>query len=105
MYHRYLLYTRNPSHGKAGLFPAPSPLLGTLPQPGCDRSSPHHLSPCTGYSGPLKEVPPEKFNVTAIPKGYRSPWQELFGDKDKAVHGENKPPVRPSLWDFRSFNR
>ncbi|KAM9603836.1 myozenin-3 isoform 4-T6 [Morphnus guianensis] len=65
--------------------------------------NPDALAP--GYSGPLKEVPPEKFNVTAIPKGYRSPWQELLGDKDKAVHGENKPPVRPSLWDFRSFNR
>ncbi|NXJ45059.1 MYOZ3 protein, partial [Spizaetus tyrannus] len=65
--------------------------------------NPDALAP--GYSGPLKEVPPEKFNVTAIPKGYRSPWQELLGDKDKAVHGENKLPVRPSLWDFRSFNR
>uniref|UniRef100_A0A8C0HJ21 Myozenin 3 n=1 Tax=Buteo japonicus TaxID=224669 RepID=A0A8C0HJ21_9AVES len=89
----------------AGLFPAPSPLLGTLPQPGCDCSSPRRLSPCAGYSGPLKEVPLEKFNVTAIPKGYRSPWQELLGDKDKAARGENKPPVRPFLWDFRSFNR
>uniref|UniRef100_A0A8C0AZ72 Myozenin 3 n=1 Tax=Buteo japonicus TaxID=224669 RepID=A0A8C0AZ72_9AVES len=78
---------------------------GGPPKPGCDRSSPHHLSPCAGYSGPLKEVPPEKFNVTAIPKGYRSPWQELLGDKDKAARGENKPPVRPFLWDFRSFNR
>ncbi|KFP59427.1 Myozenin-3, partial [Cariama cristata] len=67
--------------------------------------SPRHLSPCTGYSGPLKEVPHEKFNVTAIPKGYRSPWQELLGDKDNAVHGENQLPMRPSLWDFRSFNR
>uniref|UniRef100_A0A672U3Y8 Myozenin 3 n=1 Tax=Strigops habroptila TaxID=2489341 RepID=A0A672U3Y8_STRHB len=37
---------------------------------------PCHLSSCTGYSGPLKEVPPEKFNVTAIPKGYRSPWHD-----------------------------
>ncbi|NXE79886.1 MYOZ3 protein, partial [Cochlearius cochlearius] len=65
--------------------------------------NPDALAP--GYSGPLKEVPPEKFNVTAIPKGYRSPWQELLGDKDNTVHGENQPPVRPSPWDFRSFNR
>ncbi|KGL99318.1 Myozenin-3, partial [Charadrius vociferus] len=65
--------------------------------------NPDALAP--GYSGPLKEVPPEKFNVTAIPKGYRSPWQELLGDKDNAVHGKNQPPVRPSPWDFRSFNR
>uniref|UniRef100_A0A8C3KNS4 Myozenin 3 n=1 Tax=Calidris pygmaea TaxID=425635 RepID=A0A8C3KNS4_9CHAR len=61
--------------------------------------------PHTGYSGPLKEVPPEKFNVTAIPKGYRSPWQALLGDKGNAVPGKNQPPVRPSPWDFRSFNR
>ncbi|NWS59055.1 MYOZ3 protein, partial [Chunga burmeisteri] len=65
--------------------------------------NPDALAP--GYSGPLKEVPHEKFNITAIPKGYRSPWQELLGDKDNAVHGENQLPMRPSLWDFRSFNR
>ncbi|NXL56429.1 MYOZ3 protein, partial [Chordeiles acutipennis] len=65
--------------------------------------NPDALAP--GYSGPLKEVPPEKFNVTAIPKGYRSPWQELLSEKDNAVHGENQPPVRPPPWDFRSFNR
>ncbi|NXT88190.1 MYOZ3 protein, partial [Anhinga rufa] len=65
--------------------------------------NPDALAP--GYSGPLKEVPPEKFNTTAIPKGYRSPWQELLGDKDNTVHGKNQPPMRPSLWDFRSFNR
>ncbi|KAM7101199.1 myozenin-3 isoform 1-T1 [Ciconia maguari] len=65
--------------------------------------NPDALAP--GYSGPLKEVPPEKFNVTAIPKGYRSPWQELLSDKDNTVHGKNQPPVRPSPWDFKSFNR
>ncbi|NXN44859.1 MYOZ3 protein, partial [Rhinoptilus africanus] len=65
--------------------------------------NPDALAP--GYSGPLKEVPPEKFNVTAIPKGYRSPWQAFLGDKDNAVHGKNQPPLRPSPWDFRSFNR
>ncbi|NXL42203.1 MYOZ3 protein, partial [Podilymbus podiceps] len=63
--------------------------------------NPDALAP--GYSGPLKEVPLEKFNITAIPKGYRSPWQELLGDN--TVHGKNQPPVRPSPWDFRSFNR
>ncbi|KAI1234134.1 hypothetical protein IHE44_0003849 [Lamprotornis superbus] len=65
--------------------------------------NPSALAP--GYSSPLKEVPHEKFNVTAIPKGYRSPWQELFGVRDDAVHGKNPPPMRPPAWDFRSFNR
>ncbi|KFO96387.1 Myozenin-3, partial [Calypte anna] len=60
--------------------------------------NPDALAP--GYSSPLKEVPPEKFNVTAIPKGYRSPWQDLFGDKDSTVQGLNQPPVRPPPWDF-----
>ncbi|XP_033922991.1 myozenin-3 [Melopsittacus undulatus] len=65
--------------------------------------NPDALAP--GYSGPLKEVPPEKFNATAIPKGYRSPWHDLLGDKADAVLSEYLPPMRPSLWDFRSFNR
>ncbi|NXY18085.1 MYOZ3 protein, partial [Atrichornis clamosus] len=65
--------------------------------------NPSALAP--GYSSPLKEIPHEKFNATAIPKGYRSPWQELFGDRDNAVYGKNQPPMRPSAWDFRSFNR
>ncbi|KAK1191175.1 MYOZ3 protein, partial [Pygoscelis papua] len=63
------------------------------------------LNPDALAPGPLKEIPPEKFNVTAIPKGYRSPWQEPLGDKDNTVRGENQPPMRPSPWDFRSFNR
>ncbi|NXA91098.1 MYOZ3 protein, partial [Melanocharis versteri] len=65
--------------------------------------TPSALAP--GYSSPLKEIPHEKFNVTAIPKGYRSPWQELFGDRDDAMYGKNQPPMRPPAWDFRSFNR
>ncbi|XP_015497627.2 myozenin-3 isoform X1 [Parus major] len=65
--------------------------------------NPSALAP--GYSSPLKEIPHEKFNVTAIPKGYRSPWQELFGDSDGATYGKNPPPMRPPAWDFRSFNR
>ncbi|NWZ20753.1 MYOZ3 protein, partial [Asarcornis scutulata] len=65
--------------------------------------NPDNLAP--GYSGPLREVPPEKFNVTAIPKGYRSPWQGLLGDKDKAAGRENQLPLRPSYGEFISFNR
>ncbi|NXN93878.1 MYOZ3 protein, partial [Rhinopomastus cyanomelas] len=68
--------------------------------------NPDALAP--GYSGPLKEVPPEKFNFTAIPKGYRSPWQGLLGDPGSAAHGENQLPMRPPMyppWHFESFNR
>ncbi|NWI87077.1 MYOZ3 protein, partial [Pitta sordida] len=65
--------------------------------------NPSALAP--GYSSPLKEIPPEKFNVTAIPKGYRCPWQELFGDRKDTVLGQNQPPMRSHGWDYRSFNR
>ncbi|NXK53766.1 MYOZ3 protein, partial [Chauna torquata] len=65
--------------------------------------NPDSLAP--GYSGPLKEVPPEKFNITAIPKGYRSPWQGLLGDKDKAADSESQLPMKLSHGDFISFNR
>ncbi|NXF94681.1 MYOZ3 protein, partial [Eubucco bourcierii] len=65
--------------------------------------NPDALAP--GYSSPLKEIPPEKFNVTAIPKGYHSPWQGLLGGMANTVHFENQTLMRPYPWDFRSFNR
>ncbi|NXC38999.1 MYOZ3 protein, partial [Penelope pileata] len=65
--------------------------------------NPDSLAP--GYSGPLKEVPHEKFNVTAIPKGYHSPWHGHLGDKDKAVDSENQLPMRPLHGHFVNFNR
>ncbi|NXA46432.1 MYOZ3 protein, partial [Nothocercus julius] len=65
--------------------------------------NPDALAP--GYSGPLKEVPPEKFNATAIPKGYRSPWQEFLNEKDYPADSENHLLTKPTHEDFRSFNR
>ncbi|XP_025019726.1 myozenin-3 [Python bivittatus] len=61
-----------------------------------------------GYSGPLKEVPPEKFNRTAIPKGYQSPWQEYFSNADYQVNRETRfpePPRKVNNLDLRNFNR
>ncbi|XP_063152527.1 myozenin-3 [Candoia aspera] len=61
-----------------------------------------------GYSGPLKEVPPEKFNRTAIPKGYQSPWREFFSNADYQVDRENhipEPPRKVNNLDLRNFNR
>uniref|UniRef100_A0A8C2T2R5 Myozenin 3 n=1 Tax=Coturnix japonica TaxID=93934 RepID=A0A8C2T2R5_COTJA len=65
--------------------------------------NPDSLAP--GYSTPLKEVPPEKFNATAIPKGYRSPWYGHMGDKDKAVGSENHSPQLPSYWTPTPFDK
>uniref|UniRef100_A0A8C2R1L6 Myozenin 2 n=1 Tax=Capra hircus TaxID=9925 RepID=A0A8C2R1L6_CAPHI len=40
------------------------------------RSPPNPENIAPGYSGPLKEIPPERFNTTAVPKYYQSPWEQ-----------------------------
>ncbi|XP_059101915.1 myozenin-3 [Peromyscus eremicus] len=59
--------------------------------------SPSALAP--GYAEPLKGIPPEKFNHTAIPKGYRCPWQEFVSYRD---YPSSRTPV---LRDYRNFNK
>ncbi|KAF7249389.1 Myozenin-3 [Varanus komodoensis] len=68
--------------------------------------NPESLAP--GYAGPLKEVPPEKFNRTAIPKGYQSPWQEFLSHEDYQRDRENalpEPVRKVDTISLRSFNR
>nr|XP_060621437.1 myozenin-3 [Anolis sagrei ordinatus] len=68
--------------------------------------NPNAIAP--GYSGPLKEMPPEKFNRTAIPKGYQSPWREFLSSEDYQVDHEIRlpePPKKMNISDLRSFNR
>uniref|UniRef100_A0A8D0DUB8 Myozenin 3 n=1 Tax=Salvator merianae TaxID=96440 RepID=A0A8D0DUB8_SALMN len=68
--------------------------------------NPDALAP--GYSGPLREVPPEKFNITAIPKCYQSPWQEFLSSEDYQVDSKShlpEPPRKVNNFDMRSFNR
>ncbi|XP_020819905.1 myozenin-3 isoform X2 [Phascolarctos cinereus] len=84
------------------------------PPPGSERSSqelppgraPSPSALASGYSKPLTGIPPEKFNHTAIPKGYQSPWQEFIGYKDgyKDYYKDylNHTPF-PS--DYRNFNK
>ncbi|XP_004686627.1 PREDICTED: myozenin-3 [Condylura cristata] len=55
-----------------------------------------------GYAEPLKSVPPEKFNHTAIPKGYRCPWQESGSSWDRQSLGRS---LTPRLADYRNFNK
>ncbi|XP_038596288.1 myozenin-3 [Tachyglossus aculeatus] len=66
-------------------------------------ASPSNLAP--GYSEPLKGVPPEKFNLTAIPKGYQSPWRELNSSKDYQLDTLSFLPKIASPTDYRSFNK
>ncbi|EFB21239.1 hypothetical protein PANDA_006586, partial [Ailuropoda melanoleuca] len=62
--------------------------------------SPSALAP--GYAEPLKGIPPEKFNHTAIPKGYRCPWQEFISYRDYQRDGRSHTP---SLFQYRNFNK
>ncbi|XP_063497527.1 myozenin-3-like [Symphalangus syndactylus] len=78
--------------GPEGAHPAAAPA-------GCVPGS-SALAP--GYAEPLKGVPPEKFNHTTIPKGYRCPWQEFVSYRDYQIDGRSHTP---SPNDYRNFNK
>lgn len=71
------------------------------------KGSPDVLAP--GYSGPLKEIPREKFNTTVIPKSYTSPWSEALGDNVELLNALNTQlpqlPQRLQPPNYRCFNR
>lgn len=73
------------------------------------RSPPNPESIAPGYSGPLKEIPPERFNTTAVPKYYQLPWEQAIGSDPElleALHPKLfKPEGKAELPDYRSFNR
>lgn len=95
-------------------YPTPtSALLTLLPHPGSarppagwdDRAQAVPVTSATpppGYAEPLKGIPPEKFNHTAIPKGYRCPWQEFVSYRDYPSGGGSRTPI---LRDYRNFNK
>ncbi|XP_077355245.1 myozenin-2a [Festucalex cinctus] len=68
---------------------------------------PHSIAP--GYGGPLKDVPPEKFNSTAIPKSYHSPWDRARVREPTPVDAPAaclpKPEPPADLPGYKSFNR
>ncbi|XP_055779752.1 myozenin-2-like isoform X2 [Salvelinus fontinalis] len=80
-----------------------SKTLPYTPTPG----NPESIAP--GYGGPLKDVPAETFNSTAIPKSYHSPWEQaIINDPNLAVTLNIRMPVpepRPEAPDYKSFNR
>ncbi|KAB5579396.1 hypothetical protein PHYPO_G00194560 [Pangasianodon hypophthalmus] len=85
---------------QASKTPPNTPDPHTTPNPDC-------IAP--GYGGPLKDVPTEKFNRTAVPKSYHSPWEQaLISDPSLAdmVHlqmPESEPT--PQIPQYKSFNR
>ncbi|CAB1429392.1 unnamed protein product [Pleuronectes platessa] len=74
---------------------------------GSGEPNPDSIAP--GYGGPLKDIPPEKFNSTAVPKSYFSPWdQAINGDPAlaSALTGcMPEPEPQPDLPGYKSFNR
>lgn len=83
------------------------------------RTSPDQMITCNqslnsrkcfaGYGGPLTNIPPERFNATAMPKSYHSPWEEaIINDPTLAETLKVHMPVpepKPELPDYKSFNR
>lgn len=62
----------------------------------------------SGYSGPLKEIPHERFNATIIPKSYSSPWSRALGDDTELPGALNShlPQIPPTQQPpSRCFNR
>ncbi|XP_038647778.1 myozenin-2b isoform X1 [Scyliorhinus canicula] len=70
-------------------------------------SNPDSIAP--GYTGPLKEIPPEKFNATAVPKSYQTPWEEAIADDPELLSTlhPRMPELTPKvdLAEFKTFNR
>ncbi|XP_061901923.1 myozenin-2-like [Entelurus aequoreus] len=62
-----------------------------------------------GYSGPLKEIPREKFNTTVTPRLYCSPWSEALGRNEDLLEALNTQlaplPQRFCPANYRCFNR
>ncbi|KAL6117714.1 myoz3 [Pungitius sinensis] len=71
------------------------------------KGSPDVLAP--GYSGPLKNVPHEKFNTTVTPKSYSSPWRRALGDNVELLDAINTQlpqlPQTQQPSNYRCFNR
>lgn len=63
----------------------------------------------SGYGHPLKDIPPEKFNNTAVPKAYHSPWEQaIINDPalaDTLIPRMAQPEPQPGLPGYKSFNR
>ena len=57
----------------------------------------------------MKDIPPEKFNITAVPKSYHSPWEQaIISDPtlaDTLITHLPDPEPQPDLPGFKSFNR
>ncbi|XP_037635572.1 myozenin-2-like isoform X2 [Sebastes umbrosus] len=99
-----------PQGGKenqAFCIPGKHSLVMNLQKTVAKKGSPDVIAP--GYSGPLKEIPHEKFNTTVIPKSYASPWSQALGDNTELLNDLNTqlPQLPQGLQpsNYRCFNR
>ncbi|XP_061758109.1 myozenin-2-like isoform X3 [Nerophis ophidion] len=99
--------TQQPRGGKenqAFSTPGKHSLVMNLQKTVSKKGSPDVLAP--GYSGPLKEIPREKFNTTVIPRLYCSPWREALGRNEdllEALNAQLAPlPQRYQPANYRS---
>lgn len=102
----------NPQVGKenvrTGVIVQPRKMLvTTLDKTVAKKGAPQVIAP--GYSAPLKEMPPEKFNVTVTPRGYCSPWRQALGETGGQPFTVDLPvsesPYKQYLTNYRCFNR
>ncbi|XP_034037112.1 myozenin-2 isoform X2 [Thalassophryne amazonica] len=96
-----------PDGGKENPVPGKHSLVMNLQKTIAKKGSPDIIAP--GYSGPLKEIPHEKFNTTVIPKSYCSPWSEALGGNEELLNTINtqlaQPPHMAQPASYRCFNR
>uniref|UniRef100_A0A3Q2ZQ37 Myozenin 3a n=1 Tax=Kryptolebias marmoratus TaxID=37003 RepID=A0A3Q2ZQ37_KRYMA len=86
--------------------PGKHSLVVNLQKTVAKKGSPDVLAP--GYSGPLKDIPHEKFNTTVIPKSYCSPWRAALGESEELLNSLNaqlpQVPQRLQPASYRCFN-
>ncbi|XP_063044860.1 myozenin-2 [Engraulis encrasicolus] len=89
------------------IVPGKQSLVNTLKRTVAKKGSPNVIAP--GYSGPLKEIPTEKFNSTVIPKLYCSPWREALGRNSEEFtadfNAQLPEPQKVQPVNYKSFNR
>ncbi|XP_070692867.1 myozenin-2-like isoform X2 [Pempheris klunzingeri] len=99
--------TANGAHDTNNVHPlvVPSPQIIQEPQGGKENQA----FSIPGYSGPLKEIPREKFNTTVIPKSYCSPWTEALGSNEELLNSLSAKlpqfPLSQEPANYRCFNR
>ncbi|KAJ8416426.1 hypothetical protein AAFF_G00357140 [Aldrovandia affinis] len=71
------------------------------------KTPPNPESIAPGYGGPLKDVPPEKFNSTAVPRSYHSPWGQANTTDPPVTETETVSTPEPKAEgpEYKSFNR